>query len=449
MSAIVTGKVTRATLSLREAVLAVFVLYLLFGAIPRFISFGNGTNTLPLTEVLLYLTCGLAFIAMPNARRYAIRASWTFCLVLIASAIVGVVLNGAQPNPLLMNIRLQTQIVVAVILGYLLWTTYQSNCRALLRAVVHLYLAVSLFSLGILLAFPDSSDLYDFLASIGIPYFADPHVWRLVSPYLDPNLFGAIILLPLLLSVNCYLHWRRSFYLFASGIMTAALMLTVSRSGIGVALGVFGLISLYQVARVVIARKVKASVLRRAGTISILAIVMGAGLWMAFGAQLMARLETPVDEEGSALMRVESFELGLAVMEQHPLFGIGYNYGIIPAAERTLVSEHQGVQVGFDSSLQTTMVNFGAVPTVLLLAWFVRWSFQTRARLRQAPKFARTSFALLVLYIVVTGLITSLANNVMYYQFWLMPIISLCTYFSLFAGCVPDQSEEGRLRTRM
>lgn len=410
-------------LSLRGLILSLFVLYMLIGAMPRFISFGDSENTFPITEVLLYMVCMVGLLTMPRAASYTIRASWLFCVALTFSALYGITLNGAQLKPLLMNVRLQIQIVSAVFVGYMIWQTYGRHHQEVLRTIVQLYLAVSILSLLILAAFPDSLDLYNVFASLGIPYLADPHVWRLISPYLDPNLFAAIILLPLLFAIAVRM-WLPAL------IMTVALILTVSRSGIGVAIGVFGLIAVYAMAKIIFHGRVKASHLRRAPYLFAIAASVGVALWVAFGDMIMARLETPVTEEGSALMRLESFQIGLMVMQDYPLFGIGFNYGIVTAAERTLVSEHQGVQVGFDSSVQTALINFGAIPVVFLALWFWRWAAQTWRNIGEA----RLHFALLVLYILVTALITSAVNNILFYQFWLIPVVALCTYFSLLSS---------------
>lgn len=149
-------------------------------------------------------------------------------------------------------------------------------------------------------------------------------------------------------------------------------------------------------------------------------------------ARIADRFSEPVSQEGSALLRLESFLIGFDVLQNHPIFGVGYNYGVVFAESRTLVSEHEGVQVGFDSSLLTMAVNFGLVATlgflILLFRWFRRL-WLALARLSEAQSL----FLLIISYLLVTILFSSFFNNILFYQFWLVPVVALCRYFALLA----------------
>jgi hypothetical protein len=434
---------------LLRILLMFFSVYLILGSIPRVIELSESGNTIPITEPML-MVLGIGILGMyPAIGRVVLRDYMPFGLVITLSLVYGVFLNGFLPKPAVFNIRMQLQLLVALAFGRLFFVAYGDRVASLVAYYFWTYVGVAVLGLVIFLLFPSALDFYEFLRVFGIHYVGDPHVYRFISPYLDPNLYGAMVIFPILLAI--FLFWTGGEKKYAWGclFLLGTLALTVSRSGLGSAallLMIVGARYLMGVARRGIV--IKRSVLRK---LKLPALLLGVGLAIAapvIGQKIAARFEQPVAEEGSALMRLESFLIGLRVMSEHPFFGVGYNYGVIAAEERTLPSEHEGVQIGFDSSLQTMLVNFGAIPTLALGYWALRWYRRAASHFRNAGTARAGHSAILGLlggYVVLCVGFTAQFNNVALYQFWLTPVLALAAYLS---ACVSSDIEALR-RTRI
>ena len=131
--------------------------------------------------------------------------------------------------------------------------------------------------------------------------------------------------------------------------------------------------------------------------------------------------------DGTAFARGDSFKLGLAILSDYPLFGVGYNY------LRLFV---KGILGGssVDSSVLATVVNFGLIPSSLFVVMFVVWSvnfISSYNSLKEKDKEVFLSSRAFFAYLLFVIIFTCHFNNVLYYQFWLVPVVAIFTYYSL------------------
>lgn len=159
-------------------------------------------------------------------------------------------------------------------------------------------LKLSGFSLAVLgllqfIIFPDLG----FLKTLGW----DPHFFRLVSTFLDPNFIGAFLVLTLI-------QVRRNYVLFA--LVYLALLLTFSRSSYGMFFISFTTLAL----------------ILKSFRLQILTVLLFAGLILGFFLySRLISLPRNIDRDASASFRITTWTQGWQLFEKHPILGIGFN----------------------------------------------------------------------------------------------------------------------------
>lgn len=149
----------------------------------------------------------------------------------------------------------------------------------------------------------------------------DPHYFRTVSTFLDPNFAGAFFVLTLLLLVfGSYLRGRNSltprvFYvLFA--IVYLALLTTFSRSSYGMFLVSFTILA----------------VLRKSWRLQTITILLTLSLMLGFFIYTKAVSQPRnINRTQSAGFRLNTWQQGFILFQKSPILGIGYNgyrYGL-------------------------------------------------------------------------------------------------------------------------
>ncbi|MEK7557292.1 MAG: O-antigen ligase family protein, partial [Patescibacteria group bacterium] len=199
----------------------------------------------------------------------------------------------------------------------------------------------------------------------------DPHQGRLFSTWLDPNLFGGllIIVIPWIFAHSFLPLTKGEWPRFtAVGVLLAALLallLTQSRSSF-LALGLTFLLLapafIWQLQR--LPRRMGAGLAVSALTSAVLLIACVTALAPSRLAGLLI-----VDE--TAALRVESLAGALFLSEQHPYFGVGYNAYQFAAAVEGLSSDFTiHSRAGADNSWLTLAVTTGVPGAVL---FFLPW----------------------------------------------------------------------------
>ncbi len=207
--------------------------------------------------------------------------------------------------------------------------------------------AVAALGFGQLGLFPDLR-LFEYL---GI----DPHVGRLVSTWLDPNLVGIFLGLGVgaagLAFASSTAARERWTYAVATGFLGVAVLLTFSRSAL--------------LALIVVLLFVGWAKYRQWMWLGLLVVAIG----FSFIPRLSDRLAGIWQLDTTARYRVESWHTGWQAAKSRPILGVGYNavgsqrYQDAPAGTEELSTR---AQTGFDSTLLTILVAAGWLG---LLAW--------------------------------------------------------------------------------
>lgn len=137
----------------------------------------------------------------------------------------------------------------------------------------------------------------------------DPHYFRTVSTFLDPNFTGAFLSLSLILLVKDFSKrkkWQSVFFI----LVYLALLTTFSRSSY-----LMFLVSGLVLAFLKKSRKIAFSTL-------ILFIILLTGFFIY--TQLIAKPRN-IDREQSASFRLNTWQQGMTVFQLHPILGIGFN----------------------------------------------------------------------------------------------------------------------------
>ena len=222
-----------------------------------------------------------------------------------------------------------------------------------------------------LIFYPIAADFYDLLRSFGFsPTTEDPHIRRLLSTYLDPNYLSSILILPLAFCLRAIDRpgGKKLFYWFNALLLLVTILLTSSRSGFlaaSIVLFAFLLINWF---------KRRSSVVWNYIFFGVIAAAIGV---LLFGnirviERVLAGLSDP-----SSQARFQSWQTGLDIFVQNPIFGIGYN---LIGTYRAAMGEAESLYTlaNNDSSLILVMSTTGIIGTIFFVLFFVKSMFRAR-----------------------------------------------------------------------
>jgi len=407
--------------SRKNIVLIIIYVYLVLGNIPRIIPFGSLKDNLLISEFVVYLVL-IIYAAIGRLLIHVIWKLTPVIVIILISFLIGVLINGLEILPLLYAVRLILMLVSSTIAGYLLFRKYRNDIILATKFVVVIYFSQMLLGYTIYFLFPNSASFWSYLRKFGIVFSGDPHIHRFVSSYFDPNYYAAIACLPLILCSFLYSYTRNKIYLLFQILFMISIFLTGSRSGIVTMLAVFLIINYKFIYTTIVRWKIKKADIYMMSSIFALLLVTFP-LYYSNVSKMIARLLS-IGSDPSALARLKSFQLGLSILNESPIIGLGYNFAAIKTLEiRGLAS--------VDSSLLSTLINFGILPTFIIFLVFCFWAYNTWVKIRKVFPEAFDLFFQVLCYIILIVLFTSQFNNVLYYQFWLFPIVMICTYLTL------------------
>ena len=137
----------------------------------------------------------------------------------------------------------------------------------------------------------------------------DPHYFRTVSTFLDPNFAGAYFVLTLLLLIQNFAIAKK-WNLFIFTIVYIALLTTFSRSSY----------IMFLISGIIL------SILRKSRKLFISTIILFAILMLGFYLYtLLVAKPRGIDREQSASYRLGTWENGLAIFQKSPILGVGFN----------------------------------------------------------------------------------------------------------------------------
>ncbi|MDO8571013.1 MAG: O-antigen ligase family protein [Candidatus Daviesbacteria bacterium] len=191
-------------------------------------------------------------------------------------------------------------------------------------------------------------------------YGWDPHYFRAVSTFLDPNFLGAFLGLTLLLILkNSQKLFSKKFQFIFFALVYICLLLTFSRSAIlllGVSLLTFSLLK----------KSIKLTILT-------FLLCIGFGISFYIYTQLVL-IPKGINREESASFRISTWQDGLKIWQSSSIFGVGFNsyrYALIklnPNSENFTNSHGASTN---DSSLLYVLATTGIIGLVIYL-FFLR-----------------------------------------------------------------------------
>lgn len=265
---------------------------------------------------------------------------------------------------------------------YLTTTEYLISLSYTLRFTLYLFLFY-LINIG---AFPNLKNTSKILLLSGIgvgilgllqfiffpnlsflqPFGWDPHYFRTVSTFLDPNFAGAFFVLTLLLLVQNFSKDKK-WYLYFFIIVYLALLNTFSRSSY-----VMFLVS-----------GITYSFFKKSKTFFVYTIILFIILLIGFQlySQLVAK-PRGINREQSASYRIDTWQDGLIIFQKSPFLGVGFNAYKYAIKQYQLSDEQflksRGSSTN-DSSLLyvlSTTGTIGFIIYILFLSSFVKEGFK-------------------------------------------------------------------------
>ncbi len=411
---------------LGNAVFCFFLAYLVFGNLFRIIKlpfFGDG---ILITEGILYFLTLAYFFSRPTVTR---EIFYGLCcgMVLTLSTCYGICMHGWDLRSVLYALRTVAMVMSAIILGRILFERYQENMEGLLKKLVNIYALAAAAGVLILVCFPRTEVLWILLAKFGIFFQGDPHTQRYISVYFDPNFYAAIAGMPLLFSWSLYEKSGSKRHLTLVILFSLTILLTWSRSGIAANILLLACMWFFRLR----STRFRAVNIRRAviGVIALIGFIIVANVYIDSFRGFIDRFVT-MSSDYSALQRLNSALYGISLLDKFLFFGVGYNY-------LTFFMQEYSVLSMLDSSLLSLLVNFGLIFFLLVLGAYILWLLQVYSfakALQIIDPWKGTLLLDFFAYLNISIFFASHFNNLIFFQFWLIPVLMTCTYFLLYKG---------------
>lgn len=235
-----------------------------------------------------------------------------------------------------------------ILLGWLILSGAFSSLKKNIDQVL-LVSGISLAILGLLqfVFLPDLS----FTTSAGW----DPHYFRTVSTFLDPNFAGAYFALTLLLLMSSPRSNNLIFVVAGMTLIYLALLTTFSRSSYLMFL-ISGLVL---------------SFLKKSKVMVVVVIILFLGLLLGFHiyTQLVAKPRN-IEREKSASFRLDTWQQGLVMFQKSPILGVGFNSYRYALGEFSLADDQFILRHGAssnDSSLLYVVATTGIIGLISYL----------------------------------------------------------------------------------
>lgn len=233
----------------------------------------------------------------------------------------------------------------------------------------------------------------------------DPHYFRTVSTFLDPNFLGGFLAICLLLTLNSQnLFKNKYFYIAVLSIMYLAFITTFSRSA---ALNLA--ISFFTFAFIAKSKK-----------FFVLAIIFGFGFYLNFQIYT-AQVSSPrnIDRAQSAKFRLQSWQQGLEIWQNYPIMGVGFNAYQFALSKLSLADEQYQNSRGAttnDSSLLYVAATTGIIGLSIYLYFIYHLLKASLFKFQKSNDF----FALVYFSSILGLLAHSFFSNILFYPFVLL-----------------------------
>lgn len=234
------------------------------------------------------------------------------------------------------------------------------------------------------------------------PFGWDPHLFRVVSTFLDPNFLASFLVLTLLLlNLDENRINKKLRYVFFS-IIFLSLVGTFSRSGMLMFFVSF----------------LTLSVLSRSIKIFLLTIILTSTLYFSIQTyNNFFAIEHKIDRQASASLRFSSWETGIAIFEKYPLLGVGFNNYRYALKEFQLAPEgfiNSRAGAGNDSSLIFVAATTGVFGLITYLLIYLNLLIIGLKETRKGNSFA---------IVLISGLFGLFVNSIFINSLFYPPIL--------------------------
>ncbi len=237
-------------------------------------------------------------------------------------------------------------------------------------------------------------------------YSWDPHYFRTVSTFLDPNFLGAFLVIGLLLLITKQVSVSPLQQKILFIIIYLAFVTTFSRGA----------------ALTLITSLLTLSLLLKSLKLFSLTIILTAGFAIAFFAYTTF-VSSPrnIDRTQSASYRIDSWQQGITMFQAYPIHGVGFNSYKYALDQLALVHEGYTNSRGAttnDSSLVYVLATTGSIGMIFYFNFF--WQLLSTSLI----SFKQGSVLAAVFFSSIVGLtFQSFFSNTLFYPFLLMWIL--------------------------
>lgn len=408
---------------INNVILLFFPFYIVTGNLFRIFRISDLDNNILITEIILYCF-SFAYVLSRSALSIPLLCGVFTSVIFFFSAFYGILTNGFDWRSILYAPRAAAMVMTGIVLGHVIFERFKMNIETFIRKLVSIYSIACLLGLLIFICFPSTKDFWMLLNYFGIVFQGDPHINRYVSVYFDPNFYAALAGLPLLLSWTLYEISKKKWDFFIFLFFFFSIIFTWSRSGIVANILLLMCMGFFRFSyfnfRVINFRKLSMLLYLLVGF-----FVIGITSYELIAKFIERFLRMSVDD--SALARLYSLKYGISILMDHP-FGIGFNY-------LNLFLEDFSNLSMLDSSLLSILVTFGVSLFLFFLIVFFMWIIQAYSFAKNLQKNnfpIGTLFLGFYSYLIISIFFTSTFNNLLFFQFWLIPVLMMCTYFSIY-----------------
>ena len=420
--------------------------YIVFGNILNF----NLGNRMPVkvADFFALILIGYTIFKYKKIRLTRInRKILIFIIIGIVSLLIYALIHAFAIKDLVYCLLYPIRLLFYLILCNTIIMTFKENKIKLSRIInfaIICFSIVGIFGIIQLILYPNAFEFYDLLYKFNVYHpNPDPHIDRMFSTYLDPNYFGACMLLPLSLSLVSYIKKKNILYFFSTLLFLICIIYSNSRSAF---LGLL-IISLIICSKYFRFSKEK---IKQNCKILIYCLIIFSYIFYAMNfskkLNVINRIgntiedtvevkkkdkkhqnnenndnsdepdeeESTMDESTSA--RFESWGYSLSIFKDNWIIGIGYNSIGMVKHDTTLSTSY-----GVDSSLLLIIITTGIVGAIYI-------SFNILKLLIELF-FDKSDSSAAIMAFIIASLIVCNFNNVLFYVLWFIPsvlVINAC-----------------------
>ncbi|MCL9676793.1 O-antigen ligase family protein [Acinetobacter sp. ACZLY 512] len=397
-------------INLNKLMLIFFCIYILIGNTTRF------SAQINFYEIFLIFIFSLHIIRK-NIHIKSFLVILTLILLILISLTIGIIKTPDNIEGVFYSFRLMLMLVATFSIGYTL-KDYEKivNFKYIVNTYINVYIILSIISILILIAFPESTELWGFLSSIGIYFNGDPHINRIVSTYFDPNFFGNILLFPFLLCLINFQIDSNKTNLIKLSLLLFVLVFTFSRSAIASILVLFGFYYLYELYNVIKKRKLSKNFFYLSLSILIVSPIILSSSYI--NQRIIERFSSTTSTDDSTLARLDSFRVGNEIFMNNPLLGSGYGF---TQQEQVLLRGNIGS--GIDSSIQNILISFGIIGSLIILFILLFYIFEILKKYKNKIDYEKKIAYFFIIYFLWSIFFLSNFNQLIFYPFWLLPTL--------------------------